>query len=93
MRRKLSRKRHNDDTQSTMEKFPKVDVVATASSSSVTTVEAEDICCVCFQDYQGDNENTDWVQCACHRWLHEDCISDIVYDVHGRELFCPYCAL
>ena len=52
---KSSRKRHNGNTLLTREKFPKVDVVATASSSSVTTSEAEDVCCVCFQVYQGDN--------------------------------------
>ena len=63
---KSSRKRHNDNTPLTREKFPKADVAATASSSSVTTAEAEDVCCVCFQVYQGDNKDTDLVQCACH---------------------------
>ena len=63
---KSSRKLHNDNTPSTREKFPKVDVAATTATSSVTTAEAEDVCCVCFQVYQGDNKDIDWVQCACH---------------------------
>lgn len=56
-----------------------------------TTAEAENVCCVCFQCYLGDQEDSEWVQCACKRWLHEGCITDIEYDVYGRELFCPYC--
>ena len=51
--------------------------------------EPETLWCVCFQDYQGDKEDSDWVQCACKRWEHKDCINDIVYDAHGREPFHP----
>ena len=66
-----------------------------ATSSRVATVDAENICCVCFQLYQGDEEDTDWIQCPCGRWLHEDCIDedDIIQDIYDRELFCPYCAV
>jgi len=39
------------------------------------------------------DEVEDWVQCACTRWLHEDCMNDIVYDKYGRELFCPHCSV
>ena len=29
-------------------------------------------CCVCFEFYD-EEEESEWVQCACKRWLHEDC--------------------
>lgn len=40
--------------------------------------------------YLDDEEDTDWIQCVCSRWLHEECIDakDIIHDVYGRELFC-----
>ena len=69
---------------STRSKLPRID-------EGTVDSEAENVCCVCFQSYQGDLEDFDWVQCACNRWLYEDCITDVVHDVHGRELFCPYC--
>ena len=34
-------------------------------------------CCVCFRTYEEDvNDETglEWVECACQRWLHEECI-------------------
>ena len=92
---KSNRKRQNGDVYATRAKLPKLAEGDAASSSSVVTVDVENVCCICFQVYQGDKEDTDWIQCACSRWLHEDCIDeeDIIYDVYGRELFCPYCAL
>ena len=79
-----SRKRQTDDNVSTRSKLPRV-------NEGMVDSEAENVCCVCFQSYQGDLEDSDWLQCACNRWLHEDCITDVVLDVRGRELFCPYC--
>ena len=33
-----------------------------------------------------------WVECACKRWLHEDCIDyDSVVNINGQELLCPLC--
>ena len=55
-----------------------------------------DECCVCFRTFQEDQrEGTglEWVQCVCHRWLHEECICEIEYDEQGRELLCPNCAI
>jgi len=46
-------------------------------------------CCVCFEFY--DQDDTEWVQCVCKRWLHEDCYSEIVVDKYGQELLCPFC--
>ena len=84
---KPSRKRQTDvHVSTTRSKLPRVDEASTTVDS-----EGENVCCVCFQCYQDDQEDSDWVQCACKRWLHEDCITDVVHDVHGRELFCPYC--
>ena len=68
---KPSRKRQNDAHVSTIRsKLPRVDEVSTM------TDEAENVCCVCFQCYQDDQEDSDWLQCACKRWLHKDCIID-----------------
>ena len=50
-------------------------------------------CCVCFEMYRRDDEVNDWLQCACGRWLHEKCITDIVHEKFDRELFRPHCLL
>ena len=49
-------------------------------------------CCVCFGTFQEDQElgtGFEWVECACKRWLHEICISDIEINSDGKELLCP----
>ena len=51
-------------------------------------------CCVCFRTYEEDVlEETEfnWIKCVCERWVHEDCINEIIMDKNGRELICPYC--
>ena len=53
----------------------------------------ENVCCVCFSMYLEDKEDDDWVQCACSRWLHEGCITEVIIDISGKELFRPFCAL
>ena len=93
---KVNRKRQcSDDGNKTSKKLQKSAEDDVASSSRVPTVDAQNVCCVCFQFYQDNEEHTDWIQCACGRWLHEDCIDaeDIIHDIYGRELFCPYCAM
>ena len=53
-------------------------------------------CCVCYRTFDDDRREctgSDWVECVCKRWLHEDCVCDIEYDVEGRELLCPYCVV
>ena len=67
-----------------------------APSCSTTTTTSNNVsamlwqCSICYEDY--DEEDTDdWVQCGCGRWTHELCITDVVIDASGRELFCPYC--
>ena len=46
-------------------------------------------CCVYFEFYDEDEE-TEWVQCVCKRWLHEDCYTEVVVDENYYALFvCP----
>ncbi len=51
--------------------------------------------CVCFRTYQDDiveQTGLEWVQCACTRWLHEECIDySVTVNEHGEELLCPFC--
>ena len=40
-------------------------------------------CCLCLQAFDEDIEIgawTNWVQCICTRWLHEDCVLDCIVD-------------
>ena len=53
-----------------------------------------DKCCVCLQSFEDDIEagaGVDWIQCACSRWLHEDCIIECITDKDGKDRFCPFC--
>ena len=36
----------------------------------------------CFEFYDEDEE-TEWVQYVCKRWLHEDCYTEVVVDKYG----------
>jgi len=52
--------------------------------------------CVCFRSYEEDlAEETgfEWVKCVCQRWIHEDCVTEVLTDKHGGELICPFCVL
>lgn len=36
-------------------------------------------CCVCFGTFDEDmGTGCEWVECACTRWLHEDCVQEVV---------------
>ena len=53
-------------------------------------------CCVCYRTFEEDQHDCtglEWVECVCQRWLHEDCVCDVVLDSEGRELLCPYCVV
>ena len=54
-------------------------------------------CAICFQNYDDDTlEETgeDWIECACGRWVRENCVDyDVVVDASGRERMCPHCIL
>ena len=45
-------------------------------------------CCVCFIDYDNDPSGKNWVECACGRWLHEECADDCVVDDEGKGVIC-----
>ena len=56
------------------------------------TVEIEinqNECCVCFRSFKDDKKEKnglEWVQCACSRWLHEECIDyDLTVNAQGKE--------
>ena len=63
-------------------------------SSTVTTEGNTNMwqCSICYEVYN-EEDTEDWVECGCGRWTHESCITDIVIDVSGKELFCPYCSV
>ena len=74
-------------------KQPRLGSNPSSSHGLTTSVDVdENECCVCFSMYRED-EDDDWVQCACSRWLHEGCITDVIIDANGKELFCPFCSL
>lgn len=54
--------------------------------------EAEDDyeCAFCYSSYS-TSDGRDWVKCACSRWVHEDCMEDVILDGEGLERFCPFC--
>jgi len=61
------------------------------------TVDNEDaIYCECNVSYEDDvcnGSGEDWVHFACKRWIHENCIDEVVIDADGKERFCSYCAV
>ena len=68
------------------------------SAAKIPRVRMEDTdtnkCCVCLQSFEEDVQmgfGVEWIQCACERWLHEDCIIDCVTDSSGKERLCPFC--
>ena len=52
------------------------------------SIQTDSQCCVCFEEYEEEEE---WIQCTCTRWLHRDCVIDIVQDANGPPRMCPYC--
>ena len=51
-------------------------------------IDNDNQCCVCFDEYE---EGETWVQCSCTRWLHEDCVIDVIMDSNGKPKICPVC--
>ena len=69
---------------------PSCSSVTTSGNMSTSTTMWQ--CSICYEEY--DKEDTeDWVQCGCGRWIHELCITDVIVDATGKELFCPYCSV
>ena len=62
-------------------------------TSTVTTETNENECCVCFGTYEKDVEEgngREWLNCTCGRWLHDDCVSNVV-DLEEDATICPVC--
>jgi len=52
------------------------------------------VCCMCFVHYEDDvleGSGMDWIFCKCGRWLHEDCVEDVVKDNVGDERYYSFC--
>ena len=60
------------------------------NDGAVTEIDTN-VCCVCFGLYSEDTSGADWIECACGRWLHEECGEECVVDADGKERFCPTC--
>ena len=72
---------------------PKTSCTSRSSEEEINT----DQCVICFRTYNDDvldGTGEDWIECACGRWVHENCVDyDIVVDATGRERMCPHCVL
>ena len=72
-------------------------------SNEITTSSSSDrhddsinvnICCMCFVHYEDDvleGLGADWISCKCGRWLHEDCVEDVIKDNDDDERYCSFC--
>ena len=70
-----SGRKHNTDSRSSAAKRKYMRETEASSTS-------ENHCCVSFEMY--DLLQDDWVQCSCTRWLHEDCVLDVIKDTNGK---------
>ena len=51
-----------------------------------------DRCCACFGLYVDDaGTDREWIECSCSRWIHEECVENVIHDANGKELLCPVC--
>ena len=49
------------------------------------------MCFVHYADDILDGSGADWIFCKCGRWLHEDCVEDVVKDNNDDETYCSLC--
>ena len=71
-------------------KKPRRDALPSSTDSEIDF----NVCCMCFGTYSEDVANgdgRDWIECACGRWLHEDCAEDCLLNKDGKEMFCHSC--
>ena len=50
-------------------------------------------CCMYFVSYEDDildGAGAEWIFCKCGRWLHEDCVEDVVEENAGDERYCSF---
>ena len=48
---------------------------------------------VSYEDDAHNGCGDDWIRCACQRWMHENCIDEVIIDANGKECFCSYCVV
>ena len=60
-------------------------------------MEEEDaICCECNISYEDDVRSgcgEEWIQCACDRWIHANCIDEVIIGADGSERICSFCVV
>ena len=49
------------------------------------------MCFVTYEDDVLDGAGVEWISRKCGRWLHEDCVEDVVKDNTGDECYCSFC--
>ena len=82
---------HKNGDGEPVRKKPRRSVHATDNAESDID---ENVCCMCFESYFNDvaeQSGRDWVNCACGRWLHEECAEDHKIDSIGKDRFGHYC--
>ena len=44
-----------------------------------------DRCCACFGLYADDaGADREWIECSCGRWIHEECIENVIRDTNSK---------
>ena len=59
------------------------------TTPNVKSYDVSNQCCVCDQTYEENVKlggGVEWVQCACLRWLHEDCDLKAVLIVMAKKV-------
>lgn len=61
----------------------------TQSSVGVTEIKTDE-CCVCFELYSENVSGVEWIECACGRWLHENCGEQCIIDTDGKAKYAKF---
>ena len=62
---------------------------STSSTATVTPAGLNDQdykCCKCFGTFEEDE--AEWAQCGCGRWIHVDCINETPMDEYVKPRMC-----
>jgi len=46
------------------------------------------VCCMYFESWHNDvldGDGAEWIFCKCGRWLHENCVEEVVEDEEGFQ--------
>jgi len=56
----------------------------------------DNVCCECYATFEEDiamGNQAEWTRCGCKRWMHVDCISEIVIHSDGSHRMCSNCVV